>query len=246
MPAAREEQKWIDIVRRLCNVLAFDLMILAGIEQDHLLTLCVAFIFIFGRQAMYLIRYMASNKTNTYHLLERLGMKHIEVSGTFQDLGVSFLRCMLVFGAQTMLMAYYLIDLSNLGRLDSQAYRFWISSILIQFMTKDQMSQDFQVEAEFWDYCKNELNPDKMSLEKDSKSFGLPRRTELWLRFLFAKVSHSVYLQIVIYTLPLQLMGSRTGLDFVKDTFAIVFIPSLDFYSEAKTYKIVMHVRGNV
>lgn len=240
----RNDENFLLILKRLGWTLAMDVLILACVERSKLVALCATFLYIFWREIWLIARTRwASKASRGFHLKERLGLKYLEVHGRYQDVGVSFLHCLLVFFAQSMLMVYYVADVSVLvGELDRKAYMFWFSSIPIQFMTYEQMVPDRDIEAEFWGYVMDNLNAERMHLETvvTGARIRAPGKPELWMRFLLSRISHAVYLQIIIFTLPLQLMPSETGLDFVKDVFAIVFIPGLDFYSEAKQYKVLM------
>jgi len=196
---------------------------------------------ILGARGLFtLIRYWRRRKS--YHLMERAHLKKIEVRGIYQDIGTSSARYLVVFGAETMLMAYYMHSLVFVLPVDPKSatmHWLWASALPIQFLVRQTLSFDFGAEKDFWEYALTKLDASCMKLERHDRQRACPSRRECWVRCCLSLISHHVYLNIIFWTLPLQLMVSQTGMDFVKDTFAIVFIPSLDLYDEVKRYKVV-------
>lgn len=237
------DTKWWVVMQKFCGVMVVNFLLLAGVERRRRVVLTTAFFAMLIKEVILMVRFRWKKKTSTHHLYkERLGLKYIDVQGTFQDLGLSFLRSLLVFGTQTMLVIYYLSELAVKVKMEGDAYVFWVSAIPVQLMTMDQMGTDWDVEEAFWEYVTQHLKPDRLTLQRSDTGERCrpPERSELWVRCIFSKISHAVYFRLIAYTLPLQLMASSTGMDFVKDTFAIVFIPGLDYYSEVRRYKVVV------
>lgn len=240
-----EEQSTLATLAQFLNLFAIDVLILVADEENRVVTSVVVIGAIFFRGCMQVISHLGRRKAR-WRIWERVRMTTIEVKGVYQDLGTPYLKTLVVFGAQSMLMLYYVHSLIwVLPQFhNSRIYAFWMSSIPIQLLVKQMLSFSFTHEGDFWAYAFTRLDSSSTMLERDGCEYVVPSSMECWLRCGCSMVSHYVYLQTILYTLPLQLMPSASGMDFVKDTFAIVFIPSLDLYQDSKKYKAVVRVFG--
>jgi len=173
-----------------------------------------------------------------------VGEKKIEATNIYQDFTKPWARVVIVFGAQTMLVFYFFMGLLHREgpmHVKENTYMFWFSSMPIQFIAASQMGKLFFVEVPFWKYViQNTQRISTVSTSHGSTTITAvyPSLPELWLRCVFSMFANNIYYMIIIYGLPMQLMCADNGMDFVKDTFAIAYVATLDDLPETS----IMHI----
>merc|ERR1712032_302199 len=66
-----------------------------------------------------------------------------------------------------------------------------------------------------------------------------PHRMKIVYRCLLSQIANNLYFHYLLYALPLTLMSVTSHLDFVRDTFAIVYIATLDDLLPPREYFVV-------
>eukprot|EP00428_Durinskia_dybowskii_P029535 CAMPEP_0170250622 /NCGR_PEP_ID=MMETSP0116_2-20130129/25130_1 /TAXON_ID=400756 /ORGANISM="Durinskia baltica, Strain CSIRO CS-38" /LENGTH=270 /DNA_ID=CAMNT_0010501563 /DNA_START=181 /DNA_END=993 /DNA_ORIENTATION=+ len=227
----------------MLTVVGADLMILSGIELDHTRTLMVLFGYI-GVNYTLVGAFKAAQafgQANNENVIAIRRENKLEATNIDQDLSAPIAKVVVAFGAQTMLMFYYLEGLLAPLDLDGPNVRkFWASSIPIQIMAGSQMGKSFLDEMPFWVYLmQNKHQGLRKSTGLKTIQFAFPGKCEIVLRLLLSLVGNCVYYPTILFTLPVQLMSSETSMDFVKDTFAVVFIAGIDDLSEPTVLEFI-------
>ena len=148
-----------------------------------------------------------------------------EVKNIFQDLSMPMVKVILTFGGQTALMGFLLYHfVTKLKWLDEYLF-FWCVGVVITQAGRESIGVPFTEEHKFWlwayAYHENGFIRDKgRPLE--------PQMPELLARFLMSVVSNDVYHYATIVALPFFVMTAETGIDFIKDVFAITFVINID------------------
>jgi len=158
----------------------------------------------------------------------------IEVDNVFLDLPSPFAESFVRFLGQTVLIGYYWHYLFTLSKFDNLS--FWLATLPVQLLAKHQMGSSYQDIRYKWKMifssCQYRL-ADTGDLKQMNDSLELNIRC--WQSWF---VNH-VYYQSLILSVPLMLMQSETGIDFVKDAFAVMFIPTLDDLSTPRILTLI-------
>jgi len=157
----------------------------------------------------------------------------MEASNVFLDLPNPFAESFVRFLGQTMLMGYYWHYVFTVSKFDNLV--FWLATLPVQLLAKHQMGRSYQDSRLDWlrifSSCRYRMS-DKESMQMNSS-------LELNMRCLQAWIVNHVYYQSLILSVPLMLMQSETGIDFVKDAFAVMFIPTLDELSTPRKLTLI-------
>jgi len=158
----------------------------------------------------------------------------IEVDNVFLDLPSPFAESFVRFLGQTVLIGYYWQYLFTLSKFDNLS--FWLATLPVQLLAKHQMGSPYQDIRYKWKMifssCQYRL-ADTGDLKK------MNARSELNIRCWMSWFVNHVYYQSLILSVPLMLMQSETGIDFVKDAFAVMFIPTLDDLSTPRILTLI-------
>jgi len=159
----------------------------------------------------------------------------IEVDNVFLDLPSPFAESFVRFLGQTVLIGYYWHYLFTLSKFDNLS--FWLATLPVQLLAKHQMGSPYQDIRSKWKMifssCQYRL-ADTGDLKK------MNARSELNIRCWMSWFVNHVYYQSLILSVPLMLMQSETGIDFVKDAFAVMFIPTLDDLSTPRILTLLI------
>ncbi|CAE8590888.1 unnamed protein product [Polarella glacialis] len=242
------------VVFSLAVICLYDWILLRGLEQSQDMTVKVPGCVILFFGLLYLLtgvyKYSPASSEQAVLTAEEDDEKKIEAHNIYQDFTKPFVRVVIVFVAQTMLFLYFFKGLTDrVGPLDAKgkpnAYMFWISSIPIQFLLLDPRRYSPlsipALEIAFWGYVLQNQHDARISTSEGSTTItaAYPSRPELWLRCIFSVCSNIIYSMIIFWCLPMQLMHVENGMDFVKNTFAIWYIGTLDDLPETSIMRII-------
>mmetsp|Transcript_183675 Transcript_183675/g.582649 ORF Transcript_183675/g.582649 Transcript_183675/m.582649 type:complete len:256 (-) Transcript_183675:94-861(-) len=167
-----------------------------------------------------------------------------EITNIYQAFGTKdFMKCVIVFLVQTMLMFYFVADLLQTVQTvdcgDKKVLKFWVRAIGIQFLmlASQEAGDKFRDEAPYWFYVMLHRNAGLSYTQPGSEPAACPGTAELVFRYFFSSIINWVFFELVVFLVPLQLMQSESGMDFVKDCLAIVFITALDDLNESVMMK---------
>jgi len=163
----------------------------------------------------------------------------IEVDNVFLDLPSPFAESFVRFLGQTVLIGYYWQYLFTLSKFDNLS--FWLATLPVQLLAKHQMGSPYQDIRYKWSMifssCQYRLPDTKRRCDG---SHLKQRNLELNIRCWQSWFVNHVYYQSLILSVPLMLMQSETGIDFVKDAFAVMFIPTLDDLSTPRILTLLI------
>jgi len=156
-----------------------------------------------------------------------------EVKNIFQDLSMPMVKVVLTFGGQTSLMGFLVYHfVTNLKWLDEYIL-FWCVGVIIVEAGRTSIGVPFTEEHKFWSWA---FAHRENGFIRDKEILLEPQKSELLARFLMSAVSNDVYHYATIVALPFFVMTAETGIDFIKDVFAITFVINMDNF--ATTYML--------
>lgn len=132
------------------------------------------------------------------------------------------------------------------------------ASVVIQFLLCTQMGKSFVLELEQWAILFNvkresehpnglirggieepEVRADKFIIRPDFQFYPVVSTSHfLTARFLMSFLVNSMTWTYLMYTVPLTILGSDDGMDFVKDCLAIAFLVILDDLDDSASMKV--------
>eukprot|EP00929_Paragymnodinium_shiwhaense_P048992 TRINITY_DN24732_c0_g2_i1.p1 TRINITY_DN24732_c0_g2~~TRINITY_DN24732_c0_g2_i1.p1 ORF type:complete len:325 (+),score=31.87 TRINITY_DN24732_c0_g2_i1:107-1081(+) len=157
-----------------------------------------------------------------------------EASGVYTDLSYPLEKTYLVFAVQTMLMAIFLSDsvplMAKLGSPETmwetdKPYLF--PSIVVQLYVLLHAKEDFpwKTWVQLW-RCSGRVEQlgDRASGGKiiDVGQF------EVLIRMIMSFLANMIYSKALVLTMPTALIATTSGIDFVRDAFAVTFISTID------------------
>lgn len=156
----------------------------------------------------------------------------LEVKNAFVDLGTPLQEALVRFLAQTMLMYYYITSLVTESSEGEGAWLWWWSTLPIQLLMYLQMGDDFFSNADKYRclFAATHWKQKEGLVENWKPTY----RWQVLLRALLGFISNRLYIDMICYTIPLVLMKA-SGMDFIKDAFAVVFITTLDDKNDPET-----------
>jgi len=119
---------------------------------------------------------------------------------------------------------------------------FW-SSVIVQLMVVTQVGTSFDERCVWWLYMLstklNNVVLDRDPSGPDTEALGIRLRSTAFTvfpRFFFSFVVNGCCMDFIFLILPLLLMGAETPIDYVKDTFAVAYIVTLDNIDDERKY----------
>jgi len=240
------EKVWT-MSKKIAHYMGIDLLMLTFVDRGHF-TLFISLLVVF------------SFVLNASHLVvpwRALGREVRKTHGTVTFQGTSLFLAlnhshivdvMIRFMAMFFLMTFLIIALWRSGTNWPEGVCKdvpWWATLLMQLAGDQQMGTGFKPVAKLWahilraDYVMpyhpgvglDEVHQEDYNEMLDHKLCGPLVRS---IRCFLAIITNGVFFDVVLYTLPLLLMTAETSLDFVKDSFAVVFIVTLDDIGEPK------------
>jgi len=172
------------------------------------------------------------------------------VETRYADYATHWIEVFIIFIAQSMLTAFVCSALiaHPLQVITNQDLVYWGCSLPVQFMAQRQMGKSFKAEGPMWkvlfrveEQVHRMRNPKLKTLVnyRQTSNIPQPHRMTIVYRCLLSLIANNFYYNFLLYALPLTLMSVTSHLDFVRDTFAIVYIATLDDLSEPREYCVL-------
>lgn len=157
----------------------------------------------------------------------------LQATDEFSDLSADFQKVFLVFGVQSMLFQYYcssaVVKMSSLFQGDEVVEHKWAyfgPSVVVQLFVISQTDEAF--DSSIWKTLWRCQGSVKIAGDEGHEAQSIEvGRVEVGARMIMAFLVKRIYAQMIVLTLPVVLLDANTGLDFVKDAFAVTFIASL-------------------
>ncbi|CAJ1410323.1 unnamed protein product [Effrenium voratum] len=112
----------------------------------------------------------------------------------------------------------------------------FLSSFLVQLLAVSQMGLAFDTELECWEtVLKGRFQWQPEGAE--DWEYG-PSPWELEIRCFISLIANQVFFWILVWSIPIRL-ANAAPMDFVKDSFAIIFIAILDDLDQDMVFKII-------
>lgn len=220
-----------------------NLLILFGAERhlDTTLSTIMAIAIVRGSFNVYLMAQSLSFKErwndriqDYIDILPGDSQNLISPQNVYLDLGQPFARRVcVVFAGQMVLLFIFTSTLGDVifGTLcqGTWQWRSCLASLLIQCLITNQMGSHFLAELFDWMLLFESVGDTSKSLEDEKvENPDAYANPFLVIRFCMSFMANCAGYSFLLLTLPLALMNSHTGFDFVKDCMAVSFIVQLD------------------
>jgi hypothetical protein len=159
----------------------------------------------------------------------------ITATNHYQDLTCSFDKVLLVFATQTLLVGLYCIGMhsSHMPALNQLVLSRWVCGIIMQSLVlagKSDAGGGFFGEIPYW-VCLHQQSEGKSSILYRKDGEQNPRgisSLQIKIRMLFSLIVNSFFRSLIIITLPSSLARCSLPMDFVLNSFAVLFVGTLD------------------
>lgn len=149
------------------------------------------------------------------------------------DLSSSFEKCVLVFAVQSILVQFYCNaaaeEIAHVANFKFQEdWRFFTASVIVQLFVLNASEDTFPLDV--WKRLLKSHGAVRMVGSEGSQAENIVKVSvsELLARFFMSLMVKQIYAKLMICTLPFVLTHEDSGLDFVKDAFAVTFVYTLD------------------
>merc|ERR1719410_1178162 len=184
------------------------------------------------------------------------GAYYIEPKNVYEDFACPTQQYLLRFLGQLMLMWMVVYNIayepSSEPPLDDEPFEliagvrradffFW-SAVIVQLMAVTQVSTSFDERCFWWLYMlSTKLSSIVLDRDPDTDTQAIGIR--LWStgftaypRFFFSFVINGCCMDFIFLIIPFLLMEAASPLDYVKDTFAVAYIVTLDNIDDERKY----------
>jgi len=193
----------------------------------------------------------------------QVGVVRYDATNIYMSLDTNIAKVVFRFSAQVLLAGLYVFSMWSKSLHPEEVtieswFSFeltnckipWWTCILLQISADTQMSASFGSHATLWAYILRaqyrKRSPHPVEVDKsvheiydqmydDQEQDSIKRL----FRCIFAFITHGLVFDIIVYTMPLLLIQSDLYIDFVKDSFAVTFIVTLDLIESSKVNEIV-------
>eukprot|EP00929_Paragymnodinium_shiwhaense_P121080 TRINITY_DN9319_c0_g1_i2.p1 TRINITY_DN9319_c0_g1~~TRINITY_DN9319_c0_g1_i2.p1 ORF type:complete len:333 (+),score=34.96 TRINITY_DN9319_c0_g1_i2:95-1093(+) len=149
-----------------------------------------------------------------------------DATGVYTDLSYPLEKAFLYFAVQTMLISTYLGDsIQKMVDANDRNTEYLGGALVIQLFVLVQSDQDFPWRTWILLWRSRGRVKQQQASGYQLLDVGL---FEIVLRSIMSFLANMIYSKALVLTLPTVLMGSSSGIDFVKDAFAVTFISTLD------------------
>mmetsp|Transcript_144468 Transcript_144468/g.266445 ORF Transcript_144468/g.266445 Transcript_144468/m.266445 type:complete len:424 (-) Transcript_144468:81-1352(-) len=164
---------------------------------------------------------------------EMISTRRITVETKFQEMDRSMVQVLLLFAVQVMLICFLLYALVDedqpLNWHDSCQLKFYLCSLPVVLVARyGDIQRRFEDEVPVWGIMIFSSHQEsQVTNENTGRTFELIPDL-VGVRLVISWFVNSVVHELVMRCTPLVLMKAGSYLDFLKDTFAIIFIACLD------------------